>query len=86
MAHLIPKQQIKKALAGMVLDDLDGYVILWDQRVTRAACYRHHTMLDQSRKLRVPRHAIPVETEEYAAELGLGWWLDREYGPRVVAA
>lgn len=40
----------------------------------------HHGMLDASRTLRVPRYRIPEATEVFAAELGLGWWLDREYG------
>lgn len=40
----------------------------------------HHGMLDQSRTLRIPRSSIPREVEEFAAELGLTWYLDREYG------
>ena len=39
----------------------------------------HHGMLDASRTLRVPRDRIPAGTEHLAAELGLTWWLDREY-------
>lgn len=46
----------------------------------------HHGMLDQSRRLRIPRAALPAAVEEFAAELGLGWWLDREYGEVVAAA
>lgn len=42
----------------------------------------HHGMLDQSRTLRIPREQLPAAVEEFAAELGLVWWLDREYGPR----
>lgn len=40
----------------------------------------HHGMLDQSRKLRVARADLPVAVEEFAAELGLTWYLDRTYG------
>jgi hypothetical protein len=45
----------------------------------------HHGMLDQSRRLRIPRERLPAEVEEFAAELNLSWWLDREYGSRVAA-
>jgi hypothetical protein len=38
-------------------------------------------MLDASRSLRVPRYRLPPGLEEFCSELGLGWWLDREYGP-----
>jgi hypothetical protein len=44
----------------------------------------HHGMLDQSRTLRVPYEALPPELLEFASELGVTWWLDREY--RQVAA
>jgi len=27
----------------------------------------------------VPRSAIPADTEQWAAEHGLTWWLDRTY-------
>ncbi len=33
--------------------------------------------------LRVPRYRIPAAVEEFAEELGLGWWIDREYGERA---
>lgn len=42
----------------------------------------HHGMLDVARTLRIPRSAIPEETERFAAMLELEWWLDREYGSR----
>lgn len=63
--------------------------IQWDERAWRWACggpmgnAGHHGMLDTARTLRIPRHAIPAETEEFAVEHGLGWWLDREYGERA---
>ncbi len=41
----------------------------------------HHGMLDHSRKLRIPRSALPAGLEEFAAETGLTFWLEREYGP-----
>jgi hypothetical protein len=66
--------------------------ILWDERSWVPCCGGpmgnggHHGMLDQSRRLRVPRDRLPVAVEEFAAELNLSWWLDREYGPRSEAA
>jgi hypothetical protein len=38
-------------------------------------------MLDQSRTLRIPRDMLPPAVEEFAAEYGLLWWVEREYGP-----
>lgn len=46
----------------------------------------HHGMLDTSRKLRIPRERLPVKVEAFAEALGLGWYLDREYGERASAA
>ncbi len=43
----------------------------------------HHGMVDGARRLRISRSALPPRLEEYAEELGLGWELDRAYGPRV---
>jgi hypothetical protein len=80
-AHLIRQQTIRRELRWRN-DGEDVAATLWDERVWRAACYRHHTMLDQARTLRIPRSAIPAETEAYAGEFGLGWWLDRTYGLR----
>jgi len=41
----------------------------------------HHGAFD-SYQLVVLRQHIPQETEQYCAELGLGWYLDRRYGLR----
>lgn len=40
----------------------------------------HHGQVD-GLSLRVSRYSLPQALEEYAEELGLGWWLDRRYGP-----
>jgi hypothetical protein len=46
----------------------------------------HHGMLDSrsghANVLRVPRAMLPRRVEWFAADVGLDWWLDREYGPR----
>lgn len=75
-AHLIRAQKIR----GLVSRDP---LVVWDNRVWRWACHRHHVMRDQQRTLRVPRSAIPAETERWAADNGLLWWLDAEYGERA---
>jgi hypothetical protein len=75
--HLIPRQVIKREGGNP-----------WDQRGWVWACGGaggnggHHGMLDHSRKLRLTRSVIPQTTEQLASELGLTWWLDREYGMR----
>jgi hypothetical protein len=56
--------------------------VVWDPRCWRWMCERHHRMLDDSRRLRVPRWHLPPELEAFAEEHGLAWWLDREYGER----
>lgn len=76
-AHLIKKQVV--ARCGSLVD-------LWDDRLWVWACGGpmgnggHHGMLDVSKKLRIPRDRLPAAVEAVAAETGLTWWLDREYG------
>jgi hypothetical protein len=73
-AHLIPKQ----LLIREGLNPMDPRTFVW-------ACGGptglggHHGMLDQSRKLRVAREALPALLEQFAFEQGLGWYLDRTY-------
>ena len=75
--HLIPQQLIKRE-GGRP----------WDRRAWVWACggitgnSGHHGMLDHSRRLRLPREAIPAHTEQLALELGLIWWLEKTYGER----
>ena len=66
--------------------------ILWDERAWvpmcggLTGCSGHHGALDTARTLRIRRDELPAAVEEFAAELGLTWWLEREYGPRAAAA
>jgi hypothetical protein len=48
----------------------------------------HHGALDWAGpgRLRIPRDRLPMELEEFAAEIGLEWWVEREYGMRLRAA
>ncbi len=82
-AHLLPVQLLKRnGLADKAPDP----------RAWVPACggvcgdSGHHGAFDTARTLRVPRSAIPADTEQFAAELGLTWFLDREYGSLTEAA
>lgn len=80
-AHLIPRRLIKKQ--GGNSQDPRSYVFACGGPMGDSG---HHGLLDRARRLRLPREAIPEGTEELASELGLVWWLDREYGERRVTA
>jgi hypothetical protein len=62
--------------------------VLWDARCWVWMCGGptgvggHHGMLDYARTLRIPRHVLPPELEEFAVEYGLEWSLERDYGPK----
>ena len=81
--HLIPRQRLRKELRPELVEwaIADRATWVW-------ACGGptgiggHHGELDYSRKLRIPREALPPLTEGFALAFGLGWWLDREYGCR----
>ena len=85
-AHLIPKQLIRRELRtlGIPRDEITAAV--WDERAWRPACRYHHRHMDMVRDLRIPREGIPADTEQYAAQYGIEWWLTREYGPLEAAA
>lgn len=40
----------------------------------------HHGQLDVARTLRIDWTSLPFDLIVFADELGLGWWLEREYG------
>lgn len=80
--HLIPRQLLKREFPAK-----------WRRYAENRATWvlgcggipgncGHHGMLDTERTLRIPRAAIPPNIEAFAKELGLTWWLDREYGER----
>jgi hypothetical protein len=75
--HLISRQQLRRA----------GYPeLVEDPRTWVPGCGGptgiggHHGQLDFSRTLRVPLFALPTATLLLAEEIGLDWWLEREYG------
>lgn len=79
--HLLPQQLLRRELGPRgwraVASDPRSYV--WGCGGA-TGCSGHHGQLDYSRTLRVPRAMLPVGLLELAEELGLGWYVDREYG------
>lgn len=79
--HLIPKPLLRRAQGK-----------IWDRRAWVWGCggptgiAGHHGLLDSSRTLRLPRSSLPPGLEELAVELELGFYLDRTYGLRELAA
>lgn len=64
-----------ESLAAMLMDARNGVIV----------CRRHHDLLE--RRLVVPARAeLPRGVEEFAAVVGMGWSLDRDYGPVKRAA
>lgn len=83
--HLIDKQVLRKEFPHGF--EGHSYIVLQaDPRSWVWGCGGptglggHHGLFD-SLKLHIPRILVPLETEQMADELGLGWWLDRTYGP-----
>jgi len=81
--HLIPRQVIRREVGD--IDVYDERTWVWGCGGL-TGCAGHHGMLDYSRTLRIPREKLPAKVERFAVEHGLGWWLDREYGPSGAAA
>ena len=76
--HLIPKQRVKREAKA---------ADVWDARCWVPCCGGptgiggHHGMLDGG-KIRLTRAELPPAVEEFAAEYGLVWSLQRDYpGP-----
>lgn len=69
--HVLSRQQLRRHGHGdKVWDARNGIPLA--PRV-----HERHTLAVE----RVPRASLPVAAEEFAAELGLTWLLDRVYGP-----
>ena len=91
-AHLIKRQVLLRELPAEVsaaaIDDPRTWVLACGG-IT--GCSGHHGHFDKSRRLRVPRSAIPKELEALCREwereglwLGATVWLDREYSRAAV--
>ena len=68
--HMIPKQRLKKA-------GITAYEDVWDVRVWRWGCVRHHFLFDQH-AIRLEREQYPSKVFEYAQEVGFDF-----IGPRT---
>lgn len=83
-AHLLPRSLLKrefgKTLGKKLAEDPRSFVLACGGSMGNSG---HHGAFDTARTLRVPRSAIPYGTEVMARELGLDWYLEREYGPLV---
>lgn len=84
--HLIPQSFLRreyrsKDVRALCMDPR-GYVWGCGGIVGNGGC---HGRLDHSRTLKLPREALPLGLEEFAAELGPRAlaYLDREYGERA---
>lgn len=76
-AHLIDRQRLKRM--GHDPDDPRAWVLSCGGLTGLEG---HHGLAD-ARKLSIPREAIPQGCEELAQELGLGWWMDKRWGPVI---
>ncbi len=79
-AHLLPRHLLRReGNAGAIADPRSWVPACGGP----TGCSGHHGIFDYGsvRTLRVPREALPAGVEELAAELDLGWYLDRKYGP-----
>lgn len=86
-AHLISKQAIRKEIWNPALAEpnLDGFPsclrhLQDDPRCWVPACWAHHQALDIARTLRIGREELPAAVEEFAAQYGVVWLRDREFG------
>lgn len=90
--HLLSKQTIRREIwqarkwktSGLLPETF--FDLVWDERVWVPGCSHHHHLLDQSRRLRVPRDLLPESVESFAEQWERGWWLSREYGELREAA
>jgi hypothetical protein len=73
--HLLTQQQLRKR----GLSD-----VAYDVRNGMGLCNRHHRRHTRAVE-RIPFAVLPERAHEFAAELGLGWLLDRYY-PKEAAA
>jgi hypothetical protein len=78
-AHLLPRQLLKREGLAKLIHDDRTWVWACGGIMGNAGC---HGRLDASRTLKLPFEALPQHLLELADEVGLFWWLEREY-PRL---
>jgi hypothetical protein len=77
-AHLIPKQVLKR-YGGDPMDPRS--FVLACGGITGISA--HHGLFDSSLRLRLAREAVPAGVFELADELGILWWVEDKYQPRL---
>lgn len=75
-AHLLPQRLLRRFVPPEELWAPGTWVWACGGIVGNAG---HHGAFDMSRTIRVPRKALPEETEKFARAWGLEWYLAREY-------
>jgi len=74
--HLIPRQFLRRNH----LPQLDPRTYVYACGGMTGGPGGHHGLFDSSRRLRVRFEDLPIKVREFAAEHGIEWWLEREYG------
>jgi hypothetical protein len=77
--HLIPKQKIRREAPRA--DTADPRCWVWGCGGPMGQG-GHHGQFKPDGPRPIARHRLPPGLEEFAAELGLEWWLDYTYGWR----
>jgi hypothetical protein len=75
--HLVPRQFLEREGHADLIDDPRTWVPGCGGPTGIGG---HHGELDSSRRLRIPLFALPTATLLLMEEIGLEWWLEREYG------
>lgn len=84
-AHLIPKQRIRREVLHLLPHDVEAHTVLWDPRCWAWMCGGisklggHHGAFD-AKQIDLHRDDLPEGLEEFAAEYGLTWSLEADYG------
>jgi hypothetical protein len=77
LAHLISRQALKREGLGGLVWHGAVYVPVCGGAVGLSG---HHGQID-GRTLHIPREVLPETLEAFCEAHGLGWYLDRFYGP-----
>ena len=75
-AHLIAQQVLKREGHADAIDDPRSWVPACGGLTGSAG---HHGAFDYARSIRIPYEKLPAGTIQLADELGLAWYLERNY-------
>jgi hypothetical protein len=88
--HVIKKQTIKRLFPQLPMFATDEEVRENKRRLAAAqkddrdllwACKRHHDLHEKAKRIPVPREELPEAVELFAADYGLVYELERQFGP-----